>query len=484
MASVWLGRDELLGRRVAVKTLHPELALDEGLRGRFRHEAVAAAALSHPNIVATYDTGDADGTAFIVMELVDGESLRQLLDRRRVLDPPEACSIARQVAAALEAAHRQGIVHRDIKPANVLVPREGSVKVTDFGIAKAVGGADFTRTGTVVGTARYLSPEQVQGLPTDARTDVYALGLVLYEMLAGRPAYTGDTEMATAIARLTRPPTPIAEVRPGTPAALASVLDAALQADPTHRIPSAAAFDQALHWAASGIPTTRPTVPTSATTGVAPRPSAGAATGTGTRPTVTRPTAARRAPRAKRRRPWRVVLFLIFLVALGTAAGLITAKVVENDDAGGAGPSGTAGSVTISTATDFDPPPGDGSENSGGVGFAVDGDPKTAWQSETYVTRNLGGLKSGVGLVLELDGEAEVSTVEIDGEPGTDVEIYVADTPGATLAAWGPVRARASNLPEQATIPLDPSARGRVVLVWFTRTPESGRIDVRELRVG
>jgi serine/threonine protein kinase len=217
MATVWLSHDELLGRRVAVKTLHPDLAVDEKLRGRFRQEAIAAAALSHPNIVATYDTGEDDGSAFIVMELVEGPSLRQVIDKSGSLDPGPAVEIARQVAAALEHAHRNGIVHRDIKPANVLVPREGLVKVTDFGIAKATGSADLTRTGMVVGTARYLSPEQVQGLPTDARTDVYALGLVLYEMLTGRPAYQGDSEMATAVARLTGPPPPIPTIRPNVP---------------------------------------------------------------------------------------------------------------------------------------------------------------------------------------------------------------------------------------------------------------------------
>ncbi|MBM3660552.1 MAG: serine/threonine protein kinase, partial [Actinobacteria bacterium] len=247
MATVWLGRDDLLGRRVAVKTLHPELSHDAALRSRFRQEAVAAAALSHPNIVATYDTGEDDETAFIVMELVEGESLRQLLDRVRVLDPPQATAIAHQVAMALDHAHKQGVIHRDIKPANVLVPREGAVKVADFGIAKAAGGDDHTRTGTVVGTARYLSPEQVQGLPADARTDVYALGLVLYEMLAGRPAFSGDTEMATALARLTGPPPSLAATRPGIPPALAGVVEAALQPEAAHRIPTAADFDQALH---------------------------------------------------------------------------------------------------------------------------------------------------------------------------------------------------------------------------------------------
>jgi serine/threonine-protein kinase len=483
MASVWLGRDELLGRRVAVKTLHPDLAIDDAVRGRFRQEAVAAAALSHPNIVATYDTGDDAGTAFIVMELVDGESLRQLLDRRRVLDPPEACSIAHQVAGALEHAHRQGIVHRDIKPANVLVPREGPVKVTDFGIAKAAGGGDFTRTGTIVGTARYLSPEQVQGFPTDARTDVYSLGLVLYEMLAGRPAYSGDTEMATAIARLTGPPAPVVEVRPGTSPALASVLDAALQPDPTHRFPSAAAFDQALQRAANGIPVTpaapraAPVAPTATPTGAPPsaRPS---------RPGGTRPRTATRRPASRERHPWRITLFVLFLAALGTAAGLITAQLVANDSGGGSASPSDSGPVAVANATDFDPPPGDGAENPGAVGFAVDGNPTTAWSSETYATRNLGGLKPGVGLVLELAADADVSRVEIDGEPGTDVQIYVADAPRATLAEWGPVRGGADDLPERATVAIDPSVRGRAVLVWFTRTPESGRIEVRELRVG
>jgi len=480
MASVWLGRDELLGRRVAVKTLHPDLAHDEALRGRFRQEAVAAAGLTHPNIVATYDTGDDAGTAFIVMELVDGESLRQLLDRHKMLDPPQACAIAHQVAGALEHAHKQGIVHRDIKPANVLVPREGPVKVTDFGIAKATGGADFTRTGTVVGTARYLSPEQVQGLPTDGRTDVYSLGLVLYEMLAGRPAYSGDSEMATAVARLTGPPTPITQVRPGISPALASVIDQALQPDPNHRIPSAGAFDQALHRAASGVATAAPRAGTAAPTGtgaVAARPAAASNAGTGTRPTATRP-----VPRKKQRHPWRVVAFLILLAVVGVAAGLITTKLIDgNGSSGGSGRSGAA--PAVNGVSDFDPSPGDGSENPDAVALAIDGDPATAWRSETYATRNLGGLKPGVGLVLDLRADADVSSVEIDGAAGANVEIYVADRAGTTLSDWGPVRGRADDIPAQATVAVDPAVRGRAVLVWFTRTPESGRIEVNELRV-
>src|SRR6476619_2625042 len=179
MASVWVGDDVLLSRRVAIKTLHPELALDDGLRARFRREAIAAAKLGHPDIVATYDTGEDGDVAYIVMELVDGPTLRTLLDDHGPMPVPQTLRIAREVAAALDHAHRHGVVHRDIKPANVLIPAEGPVKVTDFGIAKATGASDLTRTGTVVGTARYLAPEQVEGVTSDARTDVYAVGLLL-----------------------------------------------------------------------------------------------------------------------------------------------------------------------------------------------------------------------------------------------------------------------------------------------------------------
>src|SRR5215475_2675571 len=203
MATVWVADDPVLSRRVAVKILRADLAADEGTRARFRHEAIAAARLSHPNIVSTYDTGDDDGIAYIVMELVEGPTLRHLIDQQGGLPVGDVIRIGKQVAEALDAAHRAGLVHRDVKPANVLVPASGPVKVTDFGIAKAAGGDDLTRTGTVMGTARYLAPEQVNGHGTDARTDVYGLGLLLFEMCTGHTPFGGDTEVATAMARLT-----------------------------------------------------------------------------------------------------------------------------------------------------------------------------------------------------------------------------------------------------------------------------------------
>ena len=246
MATVWIAEDPLLSRRVAVKLLLPQLAVDEALRLRFRNEAIAAAKLTHPGIVATYDTGDDDGTAYIVMELVEGTTLRRLIDERGRLPVPEAAGIASQVADALEHAHRQGLVHRDIKPANVLVQPDGRVKVTDFGIAKAAGGDDLTRTGTVVGTARYLAPEQVNGNKVDGRADVYALGLILYEMLAGSAPFAGDSDMATAVARLTNAPEPIRMARPEVSRHLEDVVARGLARDPEYRYQSAQAFKDAL----------------------------------------------------------------------------------------------------------------------------------------------------------------------------------------------------------------------------------------------
>lgn len=478
MATVWRAHDELLGRAVACKTLLPELTHDEALRSRFRQEAVAAAGIEHPNVVSVYDTGEDDGTAFIVMELVEGESLRERLDRVGALDPAAAGAIAGQVAIALAHAHAQGVVHRDVKPANVLLGRDGAVKVTDFGIAKATGSADLTRTGTVVGTARYLSPEQVQGLPTDARTDVYALGLVLYEMLAGRPAYAGDTEFATAVARLAAPPADLTRVRPEVPAPLAAVVAAALQPDAAHRIPDAATFAELLRRAAAGVaPPPAPPGP------VGPPPGSPPASPPGSPP---RGAAGRRpaAPVRGRRGPGRVVrvvAFLVFLAVLGVAAGLVTARIVGDD---GPGPvDGAAGAPAIVEVRDYDPD-GDGAENPAAVDRAVDGDPATAWSSETYATRDLGGIKAGVGLVVTLRDPTPVSEVALDGAAGTDVEIRVADTAPATLSGWGPVRGRGTDLAADARIGVDPAATGRVVLVWFTRTSPSGRIDVREVRVG
>nr|MBA3302918.1 serine/threonine protein kinase [Acidimicrobiia bacterium] len=247
MAEVWEGTDEILTRPVAIKILLPHLAADEAFVTRFKREAVAAARLSHPNIVAIYDTwsdGDVEG---IVMELVRGTTLRDVLDEHEALAPRRAVAVATQVAAALDAAHGQGLVHRDVKPGNILITEDGRVLVADFGIAKATEGvSDLTEVGQVIGTAKYLSPEQVQGVALDARSDVYALGVVLYEMLCARPPFQADNATATAVARLTSDPLPPRQVRTGIPRSLEAVVLRAMARDLDARFPSAAELRRAL----------------------------------------------------------------------------------------------------------------------------------------------------------------------------------------------------------------------------------------------
>src|SRR6478752_840519 len=243
MGTVWEADDPLLARHIAIKTLDAAIGMDESIRARFRREAVTAAAVTHPNIVATYDTGEDDGVAYIVMELVHGITLRQLIDRDGAVPVDDAAAIAYQVADALAVAHARGLVHRDVKPGNVLVQPDGRAKVTDFGIAKAADSGDdeLTRTGMVVGTARYLAPEQVDGRVVDERVDIYSLGLVLYEMLCGKAPFEADTDIATAVARLTAPPRPISLECPAVSPALEHVIDRALTKDPADRWPSALA---------------------------------------------------------------------------------------------------------------------------------------------------------------------------------------------------------------------------------------------------
>ena len=198
MGEVFRAHDAVLERTVAIKVLHRSLAGDAGFVDRFRREARAAANLNHPNIVAVHDWGAVDGIYYMVMEHVAGQSVREILNAEGLLAPTQAADVLLQTLAALDHAHRQGIVHRDVKPENLLVTREGVVKVTDFGLARAYADAQITEAGTVTGTVQYLAPEQLQGEPADPRTDLYALGIVAYELLTGRLPFTGETPMAIA----------------------------------------------------------------------------------------------------------------------------------------------------------------------------------------------------------------------------------------------------------------------------------------------
>jgi eukaryotic-like serine/threonine-protein kinase len=274
MADVFLARDLLLDRQVAIKVLFPEYAVDPNFVERFRREAQAAANLSHPNIVNVYDWGKYSGTYFIAMEYVQGRTLAEILKTNRQLTPKQAAEIASEVAAALGFAHEAGLAHRDIKPANILIGSNGQVKVADFGIARAMNAAteaNLTQAGAVMGTASYFSPEQAQGAQPDPRSDLYSLGIVMYEMVAGRPPFTGENPVAIAYKQVHDQPQPLNQIVADIPRPFEAIVAKLLAKDPKLRYPSAHALRddlrrfrngeqvQALVAAAAGTTSTNPT---------------------------------------------------------------------------------------------------------------------------------------------------------------------------------------------------------------------------------
>ena len=251
MADVWLAEDQELGRKVAIKMLHERYANDTQFVERFRREATHAAGLSHPNVVSIYDRGEAEGSYFIVMEYVEGRTLKELIVTRGPCPVPVAISYVRQVLAALRYAHRNGIVHRDIKPHNVLVDHEGRVKVADFGIARA-GSSQMTEAGSIIGTAQYLSPEQARGAPVDESSDLYSTGIVLYELLTGHVPFTGETPVEIAMKHLSQVPAAPSTIRPEIPRDLDLVVLRALAKEPADRYRSAKEMDRDLELVGRG----------------------------------------------------------------------------------------------------------------------------------------------------------------------------------------------------------------------------------------
>ncbi|HTI34319.1 MAG TPA: Stk1 family PASTA domain-containing Ser/Thr kinase [Miltoncostaea sp.] len=326
MARVYLGHDRLLDREVAVKVLAEPYASDPNFVERFRREASAAAGLNHPNIVAVYDRGEADGSYYIVMEFLAGPDLKQVIRARAPLPATEAIDAAQQILAALGAAHRRDVVHRDVKPQNVLVAEDGHLKVTDFGIARAGAESDMTEAGSVIGTAQYLSPEQARGDEVTAASDTYAVGIVLYEMLTGRVPFDGGPPVAVAMKQISDEPVSPRIVEPGVPRELEAVVMRALAKRPSERYRTAEEMSRALAEARAAIdgtggttrvipaagPPTRVMGPPTATTRVAPPP----------------PPA--EAPR--RRRRWPLIAgILVLLAAIAVAAFVL----LSGDDAKG-----------------------------------------------------------------------------------------------------------------------------------------------------
>ena len=343
MADVYLAEDATLGRQVAVKVLLSRYSGDAQFVERFRREAQAAASINHPNIVNIYDWGPVDGTYYIVMEYVEGETLKDRIRREGRCSPGEAVRVTLELLAAVQVAHGAHIVHRDIKSQNILIDAAGTVKVTDFGIAKA-DDSQMTEAGSILGTAQYLAPEQAKGEPVDERTDLYSVGVVLYEMLTGGVPFRGDSAVTVALKHVNEQPPEPAELVPGTPYSLNQIVLKALAKDPDLRYRSAAEFSADLVAARSGGPLLAagydpsldrtivqgPAGGAEGTTRVLPRAAVAGAAAAGAAAGVAAGTPGGPGGRRRRRSPWPWIALVAFLV-IAAVAGVVVWKSFFGD---------------------------------------------------------------------------------------------------------------------------------------------------------
>ena len=433
MSSVYRAHDRLLDRKVALKVLHEQYASDAEYVERFRREARAVATLSHPNIVTVIDRGEHEGRQFIVFEYISGENLKQLIGRRGPAPVTTALELGIQIARALSFAHQQGLVHRDVKPQNVLLNGEGEAKVTDFGIARSLDVQHgMTQTGTVLGTSDYIAPEQAQGQRVDEQTDVYSLGIVLYELLTNEVPFPGENFVAVAMRHINEAPPSIREKRPDVSPRLEAAIHRAMAKDGADRFATMAEFCQELDACLAEAHGTQ----------VAP------------------------AVRPKRRRgfsPWPLILLLAALLAIGA---VVAALLIRGNGSGSSTSTagGGGGAPPHLRAVAADDRFGTGGEHDSEVGKATDSDPSTYWTTEDYNTAPSLG-KPGVGLVLDAGRQVELHELGIaTGTPGFTAVIRAGSSP---TTATTPISS-SQTVNDGTTFRLQ-GGKYRYYEVWITR---------------
>jgi tRNA A-37 threonylcarbamoyl transferase component Bud32 len=454
MSTVYKAHDSLLERNVVLKVLHQQYNEDEDFVERFKREARSVAQLQHPNIVTVIDRGEEDGRQYIVFEFIDGENLKELVVRKGRLDVRDALEIALEIAHGLAFAHDHGLVHRDVKPQNVLLNGDGRAKVTDFGIARSLDvDHGVTQTGTILGTSNYIAPEQASGKPVDAYTDVYSLGIVLYEMLTGEVPFPGESFVAIAMKHIQEPSPNVLDVRGDVPLRIAETIDRALEKDPEHRFPTMDAFAAEIEASLAELDHGED----GAVTMVVP--------------------AAQRLRRQRQRKPVSPLPLLIGLLgALAIAAvviGLLTFR-------GGGGQSVSVGApITIAGAGAYDPY-GDGTEHDGDAPKATDGNGLTYWTTEDYNSGLEGVKKAGVGLVLDATSVVQLSRITVVTDtPGFTAEIRATNiqgTPGQKVSD--------SHVVGRTTkFDITEAAPKRFYVVWITKlTPDGHFAHVNEVQ--
>lgn len=479
MSTVYKAFDTVLERAVAIKLMHREITADSDQLERFRREARSVAQLNHPHVVTVIDAGEEPspdgeeppvGTPYIVLEYVDGETLKSLIRREGPLEIPKAIAYAIEIARALGAAHERQIVHRDVKPHNILIDPEGRAKITDFGIARSLSEEGLTMAGRVLGTTDYVSPEQALGQPVTPQSDVYSLGIVLYEMLTGDVPFHGDSPVAVAMKHVREDLPDVQARRPELSAATAAVVDRAVAKDLARRYPDAAAVEADLEDVLA-VEAAR----------------AGQATGEVTSVLETLP------GRVRRRLPWRMRHRGRWIVSLALLCAIIAVSLILAADHAHKG-TGIAPGITSkaglqpvqlgqASATDYNPF-GTGPENRDQIDNVVDSDPTTTWSTERYYDGTL-RKAGGVGLGFYLDAKPNVTgkAVEIQTPtPGFAVQVYVAnhielalpygDSESLTARGWqGPV-GTSSSVHDGERIQLSlPGRSFRYYLIWMTALP-------------
>ena len=453
MSTVYLALDEVLDRPVAVKLIHREISEEADQLERFRREARSAARLSHPNLVGVIDAGEDDGRPYIVFEYIDCRTLKRRIQDEGPLPVDEAVAYGIEIGRGLTAAHARKLVHRDVKPQNVLIDPDGRAKVTDFGIARSLESKGLTATGRVLGTTDYVSPEQAMGEDVDERSDVYSLGVVLYEMLTGDVPFQAETQVGVAMKHVNEPMPDVQAKRPEVSAVVASVVDRATTKDPRDRYNSVAEMVRDLEQTLEVEAARR-----------------GGTTGEATSVLDSVPKSRRRL---RRSRPWIGIVMGVIGIALIVAAVIFGGKHLDLNGDNGTSPGSSEIRLSSDAASEFDPE-GDQRET-GTQRLAVDSNPTgTAWTSEHYDTPDFGGLKDGVGLAIDAGSTVAAKTMVVRSPtPGYDAQIYeTSGSPPSDLSSWGQPVATISNGGGNETFALQ-GKPAKSFLIWITKLPSA-----------